>query len=317
MARNFISGTSTDGGGSANTNTTSVFALFKNAILANAAWSLVEEFTNGTWDHKAFKCSAASSGLPSDFYVTMSKSTNALYFCVGEQYNSTTHTLSDTTMGAAAGSRALTIATGLPTTAANVVLGNPLTSNNAPGGNQFYYSCLATHFYCMAVDSDHIVIGGNSSAAVYLGAFTSLASMSDPMPLAAVSLYGQGGGTSGPSGTARHVGMAASPIPNYGWSLAEALLSNIRLGLANPLVFTSTDLLQGGKAHVYEVAVAHYSGSSGTQGYLRGKFKLLGTISGLPSGMAVGDTSIINGHTWMVATINTNAGAAILMDTGA
>lgn len=322
MARNFVSGTSVDVGSSSIVNAETIHGLMKTAILANAAWSLVEEFTSGTADHKVFKCATASSGLSADFYMTVTRISSNLTIGVGEQYNTTTKVLSDCVMGDTA-SRALTPATGLPTTASTITLATSSVTL-ANGSKTRFLNCLVSSYYEFAIDSDHCVFVVSSSSC-YVGAFTSLVSSDilDPMPICLSDLSSVGTATSQVSGVSRYIGGASSPAPGFGWFTDGGLSSDSRIGVAgsytsganNGLQFTYTDKLQGGKAHVYEVAVLHYSVNAASFGYLRGKLKKILRATTLPSGMAVGDTSVINGTTWQVCSINGTA-ACNFVDTG-
>lgn len=308
MARNFTSGTSFDPGGSADVNAVTLHGLMRNAIIANAAWSLVEEFTSGTADHKVFKCAAASSGLPEDFYMTVTRVATQFLVGVGEQYNTITKVLSNCAMGDTSSSRALTLATGLPTTASTVTL----TSSTATVGNGARVralNCLVSSYYSFAIDADHCTLTITTSSA-YVGAFTSLvdAAIADTMPLVIVDLAAASSAVSQTGGVVRHVGMNASPAPLNSWFVDGGLSTDSRMGLVgssgNGLAFTSSDKMQGGKPHVSEVAVLHSSSNAVLAGYLRGKLKKILCARTPPSGMAVGDTSVIDGTTWQVCAVN-------------
>lgn len=293
----------------------------RDAILLHSGWTLQEEFnsTTGGYHHVVLRCNSATSGLPADFFVALSRkiSDGYLFSAMGELYAG--RILSHVRMYGTTSSMPIDTATGLRTTPSTLNLDTGLTGANYATAASLPPAANLPWF--VAVDNDHVCFRiGNLSE--YLGAFTSLvkAPITDPMPLASCFLNSNRSAPYSYSSVSRMPGLTASPAPAYSYSLNDGIpaISDIYLGaLGNPvdMSFDRPDLLQGGKSGAFEVPVLHYAPNSVATGYLRGKFKKLLVIYKPPVGTVISDTFTIDGKTHVV--MYTDANYALCLDTTA
>lgn len=320
MARTYTNANYSDGGGNASTNAAAILAAIKTNIIANSAWSLTEEFTNGTTSWKVFKCASASSGLSKDIYFVIGCQGAQFWWAFGEDYNTGTHTLTNAAGSDNNTTRAIDTSTGLFSTPASVgPFGNGTPSNSNSLGPNLTVGA-ASMMLAMMVDVDHLVIIFGSFGAIYAGAMTSLVqTISDPMPVGLVSLTGSGSPGNGPnSGMTRHPGLSSSPAPARSHSIADARhTQSLLIATAlSQLPFGTVDHLQNDKNQVGDVGATHYTSNAATAGFLRAKLKKAVSLYASATWVA-GDTVSINGTTWIVASGANSSQATIAIDSGA
>lgn len=321
MARNFSSGTLVDGGGSAPTNMAAVQSAIRDAIVANAAWSLVEEadFNTATHHCVVLKCAAASSGLPKDFYVVLDRTiaTGNLTVVMGEDYNAGTHVLTNCAMQSTSGtSRAIDVTTGLTTANVPTYTLGTSTASNTPVNHPI--TPAASLFWAVICDVDGVnIVGG--SVATYCGAFTSLSSVADNMPVCQMKLQGANtvGANAAQSGSTRSLA-SSTPVTAYAGTFDDPLVNGSQFTPGYTNTFSVVDRLQGGLGPAYEIALKHanVATQAAQQGILRGKMKKSAFIWTPPAGTAVGDTFTIAGHAWLVCAVN-GTSSVLVVDTGA
>lgn len=179
-------------------------------LSAHSAWSFVEQvdFVNGTTTFSSYvwKCSAAQSGLPNDFYVIfrmqyLNTASAGLGYSIsvatlvilGEAYNSSTHTLTKYAPAATGSAQPIaadgtnggswTLSAALPTTAPNIPFQFPF----GPGQQQGTGSTSARLLSVVTRDGIKVTYtyatNGNNQQ-LYVGAIdTFLSSTDDPMPI--------------------------------------------------------------------------------------------------------------------------------------
>lgn len=321
MARTFSSGTATDGGGSVSTNSATLQGLIRDALVANAAWTLVEEFTGsgGTMRNTVFKCASGASGLPKDFYLIIQRTIagGAWSMFMAEDYDPATHIATNIPPAWISGNRTFD-ANGLPNpaTTANIAATQVLTNTPAIYGP----AILASQFWAVIADTDHcvIVIGGT---AYYIGAVTAFAtgSATDPMPVGFLRLSSS---TTAPNSSflssfTRHPGAAGTTTSGQNATLTDPGHQNSVILVGQTLAFTSgPDKLHDNKNWAYEVIMVYSSSAAATYGYIRGKLKKTGQVGGAPAGSAVGDTFTMDGNKWLVCGVP-GTGSVVVCDTGA
>lgn len=336
MSINYGYSTVYDPAGVTTTNATNVAVALKTALLANAAYSLVEDVTVGSSSYRwiVIKCDhTVSSSTSADWYFIMywvpgtSPQFNVL---LGETYTgvgTSARTLgkvclqgSSTSYTAASdGSCSATYtqaASGVPTfTGTGPNAYSPAITMNA--GCEFFY----------VVYPDHFVFGTSVMGyAHYFGAFTSLvynAATTDPMPLTGtilqptVNTNASGGGLTRMPGmgslTSTYLWLPSLPI-NYGsgsTGFAQTWASGYIY--ACTVGYTVYDALQNNTLPMSESLLLHYGGLAAslqkTVGVLRGKYNSLRMMMTPPSGMVVGDTISYNGTHWMCVGVNTTVAA--------
>lgn len=321
MARQYTAGTATDGGGSPTTNMTNLQATLRTIITANAAWSLVETINGSSNVVDVFKCAAASSGLPKDFYFVLSRAVVGGNYTMylGEDYNSGTHVLTNVAAIWSASNRTLDTATGLFNPANSLTFSASTGSATASGASAATSSvgALATMPYEVIVDSDHLVIrlGTGTQSARYVGALESLVTaVADPMPIAMISLSGTAAISGNSSGATRNPGTIASIAQTHG--LNDVLLAQNNVDLYPGVGLKDTTIVDPwiGGVGAYEVGATNSSSPSGI-GVIRGKIKKTRKVYNPPAGTAVGDTFTIAGRQWRVVGVS-GSSSACLVDPG-
>lgn len=319
MARQYTAGTATDGGGSASTNMANLQATLRSIITANPAWSLVETINGSSNVVDVYKCAAASSGLPKDFYFVLvravSGGTYTMY--LGEDYNSSTHALTNVAASWTGSNRTLDPTTGLFNPANsltfNASTGNGTTAGATPLATSGV-SGAATMPYEVVVDSDHLMIrmGTGAQAARYVGALESLVTaVADPMPIAMISLSGSSTVGSNTNGATRNPGTVASISQTHGFNDVLTNSGVVDLYPTPGLKDTSVSDPWVGGVGAYEVGATNSSSGSGI-GLIRGKIKKTRKIYGPPIGTAIGDTFTIAGRQWRVVGVSGSSSACIV-----
>ena len=155
------------------------------ALVAHPAWDFVEEVVAGAATARVYKNLALVSGLPNDFFVVISRDTDAgqMRFSICETWDAVGKLLvryapaASTTAGAgsyqvinADGSIG---ATGQAFTSPNVLLGQPTDPMLVSTAFQYYLS-ISNHRICYA---------HRNQGWVYAGAYESLPNYYDPYPL--------------------------------------------------------------------------------------------------------------------------------------
>lgn len=262
-----------------------------------------------------FKCAAAASGLPKDFYVVVARavSTGTITIYLGEDYNSGTHVLTNVAAIWASGARTLDPATGLFNPANSLTFNastGAITTSGATAASS-PVSAAATVAYEIIVDSDHFVFR-TAGTSRYVGAIESLVTaVADPMPVGIVSLSGSSSVGSSSNGSTRNPGTVASIGQTHGFN--DVLLTQNQVDLYPGIGIkdtTITDPWVGGVG-AYEVGAVNASSTSGV-GVIRGKLKKVRKIYGVPAGTTVGDTFTIAGRQWRVVGVNGTSSASIV-----
>lgn len=320
MPRTFTSGQATDPSGNATTNAQTVYANIKAALVANPAWTLVEEVTasNG-YVNGVFRCAASAAGMAKDFYLVVTwNAASSLFFRTGEDYASpvlsaipgdATKGLVLDANGAPSPPPTYNVSTGA---SANTSYSSPLVAST---------SVTASSYWAVVADVDGATIAVGAFA-LYVGAFQSLVQppLTDPMPLCQYTLSGaytagSGSCTSGPS---RMPGVASPLADSYSTSGAfqftEGGVTSVRIAPGVVAQWGAGDLYAGGANQAYQIALLGDSSMSMAPKYglLRGLLKHHVMFGSIPSGGAPGDTVEIGGTTWVLV-----GSAQIACDTGA
>lgn len=316
MARQYTAGTATDGGGSSTANMAALQDTLRTIITANAAWSLVETINGTTNVIDVYKCAAASSGLPKDFYFILQRSVSSGNYStyLAEDYNVATHVASNLSVPWSSNVTAVDPTTGL-FNPANTVTFNAATGTPAFGGRSAQTSittAAATIAYEMIVDTDHLVFRIGASSSRYVGAVESLVTaVADPMPIVAISLSSTGTVTSANSGATRNPGLSAAGLSqthvlNDALAAKESVVLYPNSGIKD---ITVSDPWVGGPAS-YELGAIN--GAAGNVGAIRGRVKKVRLVYGVPAGTAVGDTFTIAAKQWRVVGVNGTTVACIV-----
>ena len=312
MARQFTDGVSTDGGGSPTANMATLQSTFRTIITANPAWSLVETINGSGNVVDVYKCAATFSGLPKDFYLLLQRAISNGNFTLhmGEDYNSSTHVLSNIAVSYGGSARAVDPSTGL-LNPVNTITVNATTGNLSGGSNSLSFTLngAATISYAIVVDSDHIVyrIGLEGR---YAGAIESLVTaIPDPMPLVFMSLSGTAQSASANSGATRNPGLAAAGLANSHAITDMLFATNTLYPVSGVQPITVSDPWLGGPA-AYEIGAVNPTGAN--VGNIRGRVKRMRKVLSLPVGTALGDTFTIGGKQWVVIGLSSTTAAALI-----
>lgn len=284
----------------------SMVERIRDDVAAHIAWDLVEEFTaaSGTCRWYVFKCLATPSGLPSDYYVVISRTLSngelRLFFC--EDYNSSSHLASFWAPGSpsaqtwdASGRNTQTFTLGTNPSVGSA--GQPYYIGWTPGGTSTKW------WITTAEDGFTVAFNGPSNGFFHVGVYTPLTALTIGMPIqmTGFTLSGSGYGV-----IARNPGVSNINCAGYAFYVATAGSSSASngplLGFANHDL-RYNDKLQGGSRPVAECGMAIFVGSSGEQaiyGYALGKQKRMrATLGPLPPGLAFGDAYVLQGRLWV------------------
>jgi len=275
----------------------------RDDVVAHAAWELVEEFTPGGGAVRwyVFKCLAASSGLPADFFVVIGRtlSNGELRFVIGEGYNSGSHTLSFFAQNSGAinfdseGRNPATMTLG--TTVWTTTGAHPKALNWVPSGT-------STKWWIIAADDGFTVaFNGPSNGFVHINAYTQLTELAISMPIGIV-----GSGDSSGALT-RNPAVAGANFQNYALHVEGGGASSVGtygplLGFAGELRYN--DKLQNNQRPMAEIGMVIYISGAMDQiaqcGRALGKQKRMrGTQAQAPVGFAFGDAYAMDGKLWV------------------
>jgi hypothetical protein len=285
----------------------SMVEKIRDDVIAHAAWELADEFTPGSglvrW--YVFKCLAAQSGLPSDFFVVIGRTIGSgeLRSFICEGYNSTTkvvsfygyvgNSASITYDSSGRGPATYTLGTAvLPT-------GSTATS---PKFGAWVPSGTSTKYW-IAVDDDgfSVAFNGASNGFIHCGAYIPLCNMPHPMPIQLID----GSSTSGmmtrnPAVPGITTVGAALWIEGGGAGNA-ATNSSPGLGFRGELRYN--DKLQSDQRPVAEQGINVYQNTGGLSeiyGWALGKQKRMRVgATTAPAGIAFGDAYVLQGRLWV------------------
>lgn len=279
----------------------------RDDVIAHTAWDLVEEFTAaaGTCRWYVFKCLAAQSGLPLDFYVVMSRtlSTGELRWFICEDYVAGTHTAKYYVPGGYT-NQFLMDASGRHTVEYVLDISPPAGSGGGtPGYTSWIPSGTSTKWWlCVAEDGFTSAFNGASNGFVHSGAYTPLCDTPVPMP---IQIMGSGGSIGAQGALTRNPAMA-----NLTWYASGLMFdggggtstsSGQRLGFDSDLRYN--DKLNNNSRSVAEQGMTVFSVSLGDAdkvGYALGKHKRMRvSTKSLPTGTAFGDAYIMQNRLWV------------------
>lgn len=270
----------------------------RDDVVAHPAWALVEEFTaaSGLGRWYVFQCSAAISGLSSDFYVVIGRTLGSgeLRFFICEGYNSTTHAATFFAPNGNVQSSAIALDSGGRYTVGTYTLAAallPQTGLTPFGNNVWIPSGTSTKWWLtVADDGFSVAFNGASNGFIHIGAYTPLSSQANPMPLHCWSLYSFGQLTRNPSVAGTTSKGAALNV--YG--------SSPSLGFVQTLSYN--DKLQGDQRPVAEIGLLVVEDNPGERvlyGAVIGKMKRVRIGGTTPVGFAFGDAYALQGRLWV------------------
>jgi len=277
----------------------------RDDVVAHPAWDLVEEFTaaSGLVRWYVFKCLAAQSGLPADYFVVIERTLGSgeLRTFICEGYTPATHTASFY-----ADIRSTTFSTfdaqgRLPYT---YVLGTTVLTSPCPSYTTWTPSGTSTKWW-LTVDNDGFTVAfnGASNGFAHVGAYIPLFSIPNPMP---ICFIGQDGGTgfagitrnpavAGTTGTVRNSALILTP-DSGGGSVGVPLGRVGRLDLG--------DKAQGDQRPVAEVGMLLYLAGGAAEVSIQGQFigkhkRIRVGATSVPAGIAFGDAYALQGRLWV------------------
>lgn len=306
-------------------------------LAAHAAWVLVEtvDYVPATYTHRTWvwKCKAASSGLPSDFFVTFTARmitatgvwdvTGAPYLqmSMGEAYDSGTHTLSKPAPVPVLGT-AVTIGADLTHPATWVTTAvKPATIAYVGCG---VYSSTTSARLLIGVTSDGVYISCNNGAfsQAYAGAMETLMSATDdPMPVVLTSNMGSSFNLNSyaDGASTRHPMLTPSASTTYAFGMrhfsyyylgagaramgSQPLLDSTLVGnssggtLGDPTNTAWHQFLGGPVASKCCISSGSPGGTGATRGGLRGFYKHF--VVAYLATHSFGDTFVIDGKVYV------------------
>jgi hypothetical protein len=297
----------------------------RDNLVAHPAWELVEEYTPPTtvkW--KVFKCLAAVSGLPNDFYAIfcINIGSGRIRLSIAEGYVAGTHTMSlyPTTVSSSSSSTLKAYDAQGRQTADTFVLASADWSGFAPSPRyiEFVPSGVSTKYWT-TIDDDGFSIGFNGAANEYMhcGAFDWLGSLANACPL---HLAGSAGGlyhsfTRNPAcagpGNFGPYALAGTFVGTGSSTPANVLGMAGRLDRNDKFVNDQRAVAEIGVARDFENTVGHVNGME-VLGWVMGKFKRLRYGTNPPAGFAFGDAYAHNGTLWVPYI----ASSGFMWDTG-
>lgn len=276
----------------------------RDDVVAHPAWVLEEEFTPATGAVRwyVFKCLAAESGLPNDFFIVMGRtlSNGELRFAICEGYNAAGHVMSF--FARRSGSGANYDASGRATDTyalSTVVL--PTAANNA-----HYHSWIPSGTstkWWITVDSDGFAVAfnGPSNGFIHCGAYVPLTALPILMPIQLIgSSDNIGGITRNPAVASIASAINTSALIIQGGA-STAPGNGPLLGFPGDLRYN--DKLQNNQRPVAEQGLIVPIGNNGDQaqnGWALGKQKRMRiTNASVPVGFAFGDAYALDGSLWV------------------
>jgi hypothetical protein len=273
--------------------------ILRDDIIAHPAWELVEEFTpsGGASRWMVFKCLAAESGLPADFFLVLGRTLGSgrLEIAICEAYDSSTHTMQFYSPGNAGTVQAFD-AQGRRTETyvlSTIVLPAGSTTPNyvfwTPSGVSTKYWTIVTE------DGVTVAFNGASNSWFFGGVYVPLVAQGNDMPLIQAGL--QGG--SGYWGITRNPAVSGTSQKGYATTVSA---STTLLGFTGRM--DVNDALQDNQRVVAEVGLKLYANSFTADpplyGSVLGKFKGMRQGGGNPpAGFAFGDAYVLNGTLWV------------------
>lgn len=280
----------------------------RDDVVAHAAWDLVEEFTAaaGTCRWYVFKCLAAQSGLPSDFYVVMCRTlgNGQLNFFICETYTAASHIAQHYCYGSYSTSFLMDGAGRQSTTF--TLSTAPLIQNNTgfPNNVQWVPSGTSTKWWIIvSEDAFTVAFNGASNGFVHVGAFTPLSTLPNLMPLQI-----NGNNNAGGYGCLTRNPAVADTTVNSACHFFTGGGGTYPSTDGNGLGFAAADLryndkLQGQQRAVAEVGMTirqAQAGDSSAMGFALGKHKRMRMSTGqVPAGLAFGDAYVLAGRLWV------------------
>lgn len=279
----------------------------RDDIVAHAAWDLVEEFTAaaGTCRWYVFKCLAAESGLPSDFFVIISRTlgNGELRFTICETYTPGSH-IAQHFPGASYTQGGITFDSSGRFATTYTLSTVPLpASSNTPRYAYWIPSGTSTKWWLIvSEDTITVAFNGASNGFVHIGAYTPLCAMPITLPLQFIGRDtndAMGGITRNP---------AAADITSTLSALAINGGSGSSAGSYGPILGFSSDLRYNDKLNAMERAVAEQGmtinpynvGDQAAYGWALGKQKRMRvTNQSVPVGFAFGDAYVLSGKLWV------------------
>lgn len=271
----------------------------RDDIVVHTAWDLVEEFTpaSGAVRWYVFKCLAAQSGLPYDFFVVIGRTlaSGELRMAVCEAYDSASHLMSffsppgstTTFLFDASGRRTEQYTLG------TVVLPSSATT---PLYHPWIPSGTSTKWWIIVTDDSFVVaFNGPSNGFFGAGAYVPLSAVPITFPVMSYGLTSSFGGTSG--GITRNPSIAGSTSPAYGLMFDRAAAY---LGFRGDLRYN--DRLQASQRPVAEIGMTMYAVSTdwpAQYGYALGKLKHVRIGQNAAPGFAFGDAYALGGTLWV------------------
>lgn len=269
----------------------------RDDVVAHAAWDLVEEFTpaSGASRWYVFKCLAAQSGLPNDFYVIAGRTlaTGELRFCLAEGYNAGTHTMQYFT-NPTSNTSFLLDAQGRRTetyTLSTAVLPN--------GSVNYWYwipSGVSTKWWItVSEDGFTAAFNGASNGFVSAGRYIPLSAVTNDMPIQVSGNNSNNGAQYG--GITRNPSVPGVSTPGYAGTF---LWNGAYLGFRSSLQYN--DRLQANQRPVAEVGMTLFPWTTDwteKYGFALGKLKNVRAGSIAVPGFAFGDAYALGGTLWV------------------
>jgi hypothetical protein len=265
----------------------------RDQIVAHSAWELADEFTaaSGTCRWYVFKCLAAGSGLPNDFYVVIGRilGNGELRVAICESYNSTTKVMQY--YPAYGFTQTVTPIDSQGRWTATYTLGAAIFPNNITRNHSWIPSGTSTKYWIIVSD-DVVALAFNGAANgwIQVGAFTPLTDLAFPMPLIVSGLSDtEYGITRNP---------ALPPVTSFTGSSLTA--QSVAIGFTGDLRYA--DKLNENQRVVSEIGLVVRVWNVNDQavaGYALGKQKLQRFGSSAPAGMIFGDGYVVEGRLWV------------------
>jgi hypothetical protein len=285
----------------------------RDDVVAHAAWDLVEEYTAGsglvTW--YVYKCLAAQSGLPNDFFVVIGRTiaSGELRAFICEGYNSSTHVASfycPAQIGSiltydSSGRSTLTYALSTAALTASTNINSPVNFVWTPSGTSTKWWIIVSE------DAFSVAFNGASNAFYHCGVYVPLNAMPSAMPLlfAGLSVAAQGTLTRNPA-AANSTGVSAS---QYALMFEGGTGAPATSVISQPLGFLGrldiNDKMQSDQRPVAEIGVVIFDGATPASravfGWALGKQKRMrsGVYNITPGGAAFGDAYSLSGRLWV------------------
>jgi hypothetical protein len=281
----------------------------RDDVVAHPAWNLVEEFTPAGSPVRWYvlRCLAAQSGLPSDFYVVMSRviATGELRWAICETYNAAGRVMSHFAYYNGTSMQLNHDAEGRHATTFTLGTVNFAQTNHNPHYLAWVPNSTSTKWWIIASeDRFTVAFNGSVNGFMHAGAFTPITSMPWLMPLVIMGSSTTDGSVTRLPSTPNAVNLYA-----YGWGVkcGGGGLGNVSgpmLGVQGAL--DQNDKMQGAQRPVAEQGmVLSFPDSDRTirpvYGHFIGKQKgmRVGMASTTPAGMAFGDAYALQGRLWV------------------